>query len=61
MKQYRPSDDVPLPTDCRALWDCAKAWIDTAAIHLRNEEYWRNRALQAEAQLELQRLQKRQR
>lgn len=24
------------------------AWVDTAAQHLRNEEYWRERALKAE-------------
>ena len=40
-KQYKPSDDIPLPTDHAELIAFAKAWIDTAAQHLRNEEYLR--------------------
>jgi hypothetical protein len=48
---YKPSDDIPLPTDHAELIAFAKAWIDTAAQHLRNEEYWRGRAEKAEANL----------
>lgn len=50
-EQYKPSSDIPLPTDHAELEAFAKAWIDTAAFHLRNEEYWRERAEKAEAKL----------
>ena len=48
---YQPSTDVmslyenSTPDELRRL---LAAWIDTAAQHLRNEEYWRERALKAE-------------
>jgi len=31
----------------------AKAWMDTAAQHLRNEEHWRERAEKSERVLEV--------
>jgi hypothetical protein len=48
---YKPSTDMQLPTDHAELERFAKAWIDTAAFHLRNEEYWRERCKQAEIEL----------
>lgn len=51
MDEHKPSTDI-MPTYYNASADelrtlCAN-WIDTAAMHLRNEEYWRQRALKAE-------------
>lgn len=40
-------DAVPLGTAEQERQQ-AKAWVDTAAQHCRNEEYWRDRALKAE-------------
>lgn len=48
---YQPSNDIPLPEDHDELKAFAKAWIDTAAMHARNEDYWRKRAEAAEAKL----------
>lgn len=49
--EYKPSSDIPLPTDHAELETFANAWIDTAAQHLRNEEYWRERCRVAEIAL----------
>jgi len=52
-KGWQPSDEldrIPIesPEQERRR---AKAWMDTAAQHLRNEEYWRGRAQAAEDRL----------
>lgn len=54
--QYKPSselDNVPLASAEEERVRAA-AWMDTAAFHLSNEEYWKNRAEQAEAMLNAQ-------
>lgn len=51
MSEYRPSselDSVPLGS-AEEERKRAAAWMDTAAQHLGNEEYWRGRAEQAES------------
>jgi len=55
MAEHKTSDDImhqyanATPDELRQF--CAN-WIDTAAQHLGNEEYWRDRALRAEGKTE---------
>ena len=48
---YQPSTDIMKQHEDSTPEELRRAlagWIDTAAQHLRNEEYWRERALKAE-------------
>lgn len=53
MNQYKSSDELknlPLAT-AEEERRRAMAWMDAAAFHLANEEYWRQRAKQAESKM----------
>lgn len=51
MSDYKPSSDILKAhqnDSTERLLVVLGNWIDTAAQHLSNEEYWRERALKAE-------------
>jgi len=46
---WKAADELPPPANLDEATGERNAWADTAAQHCRNEEYWRERALAAEA------------